>query len=474
VTLLAAPAPGQVTGGSFGTSNWGGAAGSSSGPLSGSTSSYGSSGSTSSYGSSTSSSGSSSSHGDADGRFERAGVDTNEEHSSTQGTLMLLWCLTVAVFVGCFHRKWTMLGVTLLAMAVMATLIGNVTTARDLARAPPGTRLEFDRDDGDWVDGTLVRARPGGLYEVSGVRDRRIVLLRSRRVRGRYGLFPGGAAPWQPGHLLLVFDGLVLLGLVVSRMELFEGGWGARRRREPWEDDATPDPPRPARGVRVGVLQLAFDHRQRAEIQAGFAALARRAGTEGTGVLLVEAARFLAARASALRGAHAEATALDGASFEAIREEARRVFGERVTAERGRYVVETIRGDEGGVREASVAVTARAEEGAGFVVVTLVLAWRGRVDLLDRAIAAGGLDVLAASALDPSEVEPYALEAVWVPAVETDRMSSAELATVFPKIRWLDTDAEGSLGRVTCDACRSVYAGELSECPTCGAPRVSS
>lgn len=141
--------------------------------------------------------------------------------------------------------------------------------------------------------------------------------------------------------------------------------------------------------------------------------------------------------------------------------EAQRRFESTVTALRGRYVVETVRG---AMQTRGPAAVARAEEGEGFVVLSLVAGYEG-------TMAGAGRDASAWSealdALSPREVSRWvALEVVWSPTDEDDRMSSAELETLYPELTRLDD----GVGRMVCASCKAVGAKELGECPSCGAP----
>ncbi len=61
-----------------------------------------------------------------------------------------------------------------------------------------------------------------------------------------------------------------------------------------------------------------------------------------------------------------------------------------------------------------------------------------------------------------------AVEIIWSPAAEEDRMSTAELEQRYPELRKIDETAIA--GRVFCAYCRGLFAMELLECPHCGAP----
>lgn len=60
-----------------------------------------------------------------------------------------------------------------------------------------------------------------------------------------------------------------------------------------------------------------------------------------------------------------------------------------------------------------------------------------------------------------------AVEVIWTPAEENDRLSSAELETLYPELRKIDE--KSMTGRVFCASCAGPFAAELGACPHCGA-----
>ncbi len=114
---------------------------------------------------------------------------------------------------------------------------------------------------------------------------------------------------------------------------------------------------------------------------------------------------------------------------------------------RGRYTVERIQND---LRLAELQMQAQREEGEGLVVVSLLVALRGAMPAPPISPDRHGV----AAALQSLQCAPHdllALEIVWSPAQDTDRMSSAELEVVYPELRRLD--AQAAYGRVTCGHC---------------------
>ena len=148
----------------------------------------------------------------------------------------------------------------------------------------------------------------------------------------------------------------------------------------------------------------------------------------------------------------------------AIQSVAQARFQEMVADLRTRYRHE-LRGEDW------VGTKPKPEEGEGVVVVSIVVAARGDLFALERADRADAverhLDRLADAGL-----ELQAFEVIWSPAAEDDRMSTAELAVVYPELTKLDPTS--AAGRVFCGHCNAPYAGELESCPACGAPRISA
>ena len=65
-----------------------------------------------------------------------------------------------------------------------------------------------------------------------------------------------------------------------------------------------------------------------------------------------------------------------------------------------------------------------------------------------------------------------ALEVVWSPAAENDRMSTAELEQFYPEMKLIDPNSIA--GRVFCAYCNGPFPAELLNCPHCGAPAEAS
>ncbi|MCZ7679752.1 MAG: DUF1517 domain-containing protein [Sandaracinaceae bacterium] len=252
---------------------------------------------------------------------------------------------------------------------------------------------------------------------------------------------------------------VLLIGLVVLRDR-----W--RRRRSGARTHG-------ARGwarVDVSALQLGIDWRARAALQSRLEALARSGSTSSPAGL----ARLLRETVVALRRAEASWLYAAVASYRPMSPaSAEGIFRQLAVDARSRFRTEVLRNADGEVREgAAPPVSARADEGDGVVVVTLVVAARREILDVERAGDVAGLkrllDELEALASPEALV---AMEVVWSPAVETDRMSTAELESLYAHMTRLE--GRSIAGRVRCDHCGGPFAAELRACPRCGAPAIA-
>jgi hypothetical protein len=110
-------------------------------------------------------------------------------------------------------------------------------------------------------------------------------------------------------------------------------------------------------------------------------------------------------------------------------------------------------------------VTARREEGEGFVVVSIVVATDKPLPPLAMWPTREAIDGALITLVPPEELALLALEVVWSPSIDQDRLSSAELEMLYPELVRVGATAPG---RVQCRYCRCVSAQELGECPSCG------
>ncbi len=218
--------------------------------------------------------------------------------------------------------------------------------------------------------------------------------------------------------------------------------------------------------VDVSAITLAVDWRDRRALQAKLEALAKSGDTSGPQGL----ARLLSEVAIELRRVEQSWLYAGATSFEPVAEtQAEERFRSIAQDMRSRYRTEVVRSADGATVEgARPELKARAEEGEGVVAVTVVVAARGEIPDLAQARDADGLRRLLSSLGAIGGTRLMALEVIWSPSTETDRMSTAELEVLYPELAKID---ERSIaGRVFCQYCRYPYAAELAKCPQCGAP----
>ncbi len=219
--------------------------------------------------------------------------------------------------------------------------------------------------------------------------------------------------------------------------------------------------------VDISAIQLGIDWRARRELQAQLERMAKSGQTSsqaGLASLLRETVlNIRRAEVSWLYAAVANYHPMSAASAEGI-------FRQLAVDARSRFREELVRNVDGSksAQQAS-AMRARPEEGEGVVVVTLIVAARREIlDVLETQDAGkikALLDDMTAVA-NPQML--VAMEVIWSPAAENDRMSTAELETLYPHMKKIDEHSIA--GRIFCDYCKGPYAAELLKCPHCGAP----
>ncbi|MEM9069432.1 MAG: DUF1517 domain-containing protein [Myxococcota bacterium] len=204
-------------------------------------------------------------------------------------------------------------------------------------------------------------------------------------------------------------------------------------------------------------ISIAFDHTARRKLQQTLEAVGTRHNVQsehGMHAAAQEVASILASSLQSARFAMWE-------SRLAWPNDAEERFFAMASDLESRYRYDPARGDRGPDR------SPRPEEGEGFVVVSLVLGSTRRMPELPAHFDLSALSDALRGSLSISARELVAVKVIWSPAMDHDRMSSAELVGVYPEL----LPFTAGLGRVACTHCRAIYAGELERCPACGAPR---
>jgi uncharacterized membrane protein len=219
--------------------------------------------------------------------------------------------------------------------------------------------------------------------------------------------------------------------------------------------------------VDVSVLRIALDGRARKFIQTELARIAKLADTktpDGRLTMLREVDLLL--RRSR------DAWVYGGAINEPMRslQAAKGVFDGHVTDARARFREEVVRNEQGTVATSQASETIpRSEEGAGLILVSIIVA--ARSELFTVAHIADGEDLR--KALEAASHRPasdlVAIEIVWQPSEDTDRLSSMELEAKYPHPDLIPI--RGALvGKTFCSYCGGPFPAELVSCPHCGAP----
>jgi len=265
------------------------------------------------------------------------------------------------------------------------------------------------------------------------------------------------------GGLCFLF--FVLLVIFAIKALLKNAGGGSRPS---YLAGAAPSAQSPMWGnMDVTAISLALDARARPFVQESLTKLAKSGATgtpSGLASLCREAAKLLITVERAWLYAGAK-------NYRPMSPpQAESGFRGLVADYRSRFRHEVVRAEGGTIRSADASEQhARPEEGEGVVVVTLIVA--ARVELIDltnprdAGQIRGALNALAQ--LTVSQL--VALEVVWSPAEENDRMSTAELEPLYPELGKLDESTVA--GRIFCASCHAPYAAELPRCPQCGAPK---
>jgi uncharacterized membrane protein len=266
---------------------------------------------------------------------------------------------------------------------------------------------------------------------------------------------PGDAS----GVIIFLVIGLAIWGGVALMAQQKDASRGLDY--EPMGDDIE------GVGVDVTVLRIAIDGRSRKFLQSELARIAKIADT-ATPEGRVTMVREVALTVRRLR----DAWVYGGAVNEDLRDigTQQQVFQRWVNDARARFREETVR-NEGGVQTSTAAsqYTPRSDEGAGLVLISIIIAARRELFTV-RQIGSGedlrgALDSIGT--LDTNTL--VAVEIVWQPSEDSDRMSSMELEAMYPTPQIVPI--QGALvGKTFCTYCGGPFPAELVSCPHCGAP----
>jgi len=215
------------------------------------------------------------------------------------------------------------------------------------------------------------------------------------------------------------------------------------------------------------VVRIAIDGRARRFVQKELVRIAKEANTRTAGGrwdMLREVSRIL-------RNLY-DAWAYVGAVNYDMRKqhETKRDFDRAVDDARSRFREEVIRNSDGTTqtRKAS-SHTPRSDEGEGFILVSVIIAARYRLFNIERSANADEIRLALESMSNLRENELVALEVVWQPAEDNDRMSSMELEAKYPRPELLPLPF-ALVGKTFCTHCAGPFPAELVSCPHCGAP----
>lgn len=273
---------------------------------------------------------------------------------------------------------------------------------------------------------------------------------------------------WHPHTEWLLYVGIGITALIVLSL-LAKIVMGDRDRPAPTlTGDYYIEPASAHPGtVDVSVLRVAIDGRARKFIQTELEEIAATCDTatpEGRAAMLAEVT-LLVRRVR-------DAWVYGGAFNEPMGPlaSAKERYDRHVDDERTRFERETITNVQGQkARQDAGELTRRSDEGEGLILVSIILA--ARTELFTVSTIADGEDLRkaleAASYLTAEQL--IAVDVVWMPSEENDRMSSVELEAKYPRPELIPI--RGALvGTAFCAYCAGPFPAELQSCPHCGAP----
>lgn len=217
--------------------------------------------------------------------------------------------------------------------------------------------------------------------------------------------------------------------------------------------------------IDVSVVRIAIDGRARKFVQTELARIAKVAdtATEAGRATMLREVTLLLRRVR-------DAWVYGGAVNEPMREPgaAKAVFDRHVDDARVKFKHTTIANVQGvTTAHAAPEYRPRSDEGTGLILVTLVVA--AKSELFTVAHIGDGEDLRkaleAASYRSPSDL--VAIDILWQPSEDSDRLSSLELEAKYPRPALIPI-AGALVGKMFCGYCSGPYPAELVSCPHCG------
>lgn len=219
--------------------------------------------------------------------------------------------------------------------------------------------------------------------------------------------------------------------------------------------------------VDVSVLRVALDGRARKFVQTELARIAKVAdpATDTGRVKLLREVTLMLRR---LRDAWIYAGAVNEA--EADMDTEKPIFDHHVDDARSRFMQETVNNVDGvqSVADASHYVP-RSDQGAGVILVSIIIAAKQELYTVEQIGNGSDLSAALEAAGTLDENALVAVEIIWQPAEDADRLSSIELEAKYPRPQLIPING-ALVGKTFCTYCGGPYAAELVSCPHCGAP----
>ena len=225
--------------------------------------------------------------------------------------------------------------------------------------------------------------------------------------------------------------------------------------------------------IHVTQLSLGLDWRARQALQQHLMMLAQTGDTRSpSGLQHMLSETVLALRRNEISWLYASYK--DAGQYPPFSaQQAQGQFQTLATEARSRFQSELVRGAAGQLSQMQTPeMQARADEGKGTVVVTIIIATKSRPM---QGFFQPDANQIRNALSDRAAILPQqlvALEVIWSPSAENDRMSTAELEQFYPDLKLIDPNSIA--GRIFCAYCSGPFPAELLSCPHCGGPAEAS